>query len=229
MTKVRWVVEEINGRLKKWKFLDHVVPNSHIPYLGDFVRIVASLLNKYKPPIKTNDDGDDNLARNMRLACASVENPVEKRVSENHGRSKTWNAIDAQDLQVDFPVLSLDHLRNLTFGIYQLKQASRYTDEHLNGGDYHIHLSTAELDILHARIQSRHVASKQYNLWIQYSPTEIQGWYCQCKGGARTVGCCAHVCSVIWFLSYAGQQQYAPKADKYSPSLRNASTIDKTD
>lgn len=40
--------------------------------------MLASLLNKYKPPIKTNDDGDDNFARNMRLACASVENPVEK-------------------------------------------------------------------------------------------------------------------------------------------------------
>lgn len=87
------------------------------------MRIVASLLNKYKPPIKINDDGDDNLARTMQLACASVENPVEKRVSENpsvrfYGRSKTWKAIYAHDL-VDFPILSLD-LRNLTFVIYQL-------------------------------------------------------------------------------------------------------------
>ena len=84
VTKVHWVVEVVNGRLKKLKFLDRVVPNSHIPYiLGDFVRIVASLLNKYKPPIKINDDGDNNLARTMRLACSSVENPVEKSVLEN--------------------------------------------------------------------------------------------------------------------------------------------------
>lgn len=111
VTNVRWVVEAVNDRLKKWKFLDHVVQNNHIPYIGDLVRIVASLLDKYKPPIKTNDDEYDNLTRNMRLACAL----------RFHGRSKTWKAIDAQDLQVAFPVLSLDHLRNLTIGIYQLK------------------------------------------------------------------------------------------------------------
>lgn len=41
---------------------------------------------------------------------------------------------------------------------YQRKQVSRYTDEHLTGSNYHIQLSTAERDILHACIQ--------YNLWI---------------------------------------------------------------
>lgn len=34
---------------------------------------MASLF-KDKPPFKTNDEGVDNLVRNMRLACASVEN-----------------------------------------------------------------------------------------------------------------------------------------------------------
>ncbi|KAJ8676789.1 hypothetical protein QAD02_012576 [Eretmocerus hayati] len=28
-------------------------------------------------------------------------------------------------------------------------------------------------------------------------------YYCQCKNGARTIGCCAHVMSVIWFLGHA--------------------------
>lgn len=74
----------------------------------------------------------------MQRACASVENPVEKRVSGTrshrfHGLSKTWKDIDAHALHVDFPVLSLDHLRNLKCGIYQLKQTSRYADENLTG------------------------------------------------------------------------------------------------
>lgn len=29
VTKIRWVVEAANGRLKKWRFLDNVVCNSH--------------------------------------------------------------------------------------------------------------------------------------------------------------------------------------------------------
>ncbi|KAJ8687901.1 hypothetical protein QAD02_023696 [Eretmocerus hayati] len=32
-------------------------------------------------------------------------------------------------------------------------------------------------------------------------------YYCQCKNGARTIGCCAHVMSVLWFLGYA---RYVP-------------------
>ena len=52
-------------------------------------------------------------------------------------------------------------------------------------------------------MQSRHTSSKTYNLWIQYEPEEkISGWYCQCKTGARTIGCCAHIAAVIWFLSF---------------------------
>lgn len=82
--KVYWVVEVVNGRLKKLKFLDRVVLNSYILYIfGDFVRIVVSFFNKYKSFIKINDDGDNNLVRIMRFACLLVENLVEKSVLEN--------------------------------------------------------------------------------------------------------------------------------------------------
>ena len=30
----------------------------------------------------------------------------------------------------------------------------------------------------------------------------ITGWYCQCKVGARTIGCCAHVAAVLWYLGH---------------------------
>lgn len=35
----------------------------------------------------------------------------------------------------------------------------------------------------------------------------ILGYYCTCKAGARTLGCCAHVASVLWFLGWARHQQ----------------------
>ena len=34
----------------------------------------------------------------------------------------------------------------------------------------------------------------------------IFGWFCQCKNGARTLGCCAHVASVLWFMGFARYQ-----------------------
>ena len=31
----------------------------------------------------------------------------------------------------------------------------------------------------------------------------ITAWYCTCTAGAITVGRCAHVASIIWYLTYA--------------------------
>lgn len=59
---------------------------------------------------------------------------VEKRFSDTpllifHGRSKIKKTVDAHDLQVDFPVLFLIHLRNLIFGIISV---NKYLDILMN-------------------------------------------------------------------------------------------------
>lgn len=38
VTKIRWVVEAVNGKIKLWKYFENVVPNSQIHYLCDYVR-----------------------------------------------------------------------------------------------------------------------------------------------------------------------------------------------
>ena len=42
------VMESANGRIKIWKVLENVVPNSCIPYSGDYVRIIRALCNAFK-------------------------------------------------------------------------------------------------------------------------------------------------------------------------------------
>ena len=123
----------------------------------------------------------------------------------------------------DFPRLSFEELNNLTLveahnqlyflslnrffiflGIYQLKQAKSYTIEHLSAdGKYAVKIGKHRPDIIKAKIQSRHKNSTSYDVWIRYLAQEILGWYCTCPAGARTVGCCAHVASIIWYLSFA--------------------------
>ena len=49
--KVRWVVESANSRIKRWKFLDKVLPTNQVPYVGDFVRIVCAISNKFLPAL----------------------------------------------------------------------------------------------------------------------------------------------------------------------------------
>ena len=48
----------------------------------------------------------------------------------------------------------------------------------------------------------------KYNIYISYNSDKdsrdaILGWYCQCKNGLRTLGCCADVARVIFYFSYA--------------------------
>jgi hypothetical protein len=41
VTKVRWVVEGANGRIKHWRLLDKVMHNHYVMSIGDFVRLFA--------------------------------------------------------------------------------------------------------------------------------------------------------------------------------------------
>lgn len=206
VTKIRWVVEAANGRLKKWRFLDNVVCNSHIPSIGDYVRIVCSLINKYRPPLKSDDPNDLGNGFQMLMMAKKNENVLKNLCdTEPHykyrANSKSWKRIDAHDAAVNFPTLSEEDVRQLTFGTYQIRQANSYIREHVDEtGQYAIDVSQMESDLIHCRLQSRHSSSTLYNLWIKFTDCAVTSWYCQCKSGARTLGCCSHICSVIWYL-----------------------------
>lgn len=88
---------------------------------------------------------------------------------------------------------------------FQIKQSISYTEEHLDpDGMYDMQVCKFNERILQIKIQSRHVSSKIHKIWIEYDGAEgtIEGWYCTCKAGARTLGCCAHIALVIWYLGY---------------------------
>jgi hypothetical protein len=58
VTKIRWVVEAVNARIKQFKFFANIVYNSSIPYLEQYLSIACALINKYRPPIKTSSEQD---------------------------------------------------------------------------------------------------------------------------------------------------------------------------
>ncbi|CAF3738772.1 unnamed protein product [Rotaria socialis] len=65
VTKVRWVVEAENGRIKQFKFLANTVANSSLPHLEQYLSIVCSIINRYRPPIKTSSIQDTVIADQM--------------------------------------------------------------------------------------------------------------------------------------------------------------------
>ena len=235
VTKIRWVIESVNGRIKQWKALDQVVPNSQIPWIGDNVRIVCAMCNRYRPSLVTNTSEDEAIALKM-LALAQKQNALEIRVkSENLNQKKTvWKTLDASDTANDFPSLSESDIRSLTLGVYQIKQAKSYAYEHLDKeGDYSYSVSKISQGLIRAQLQSRHVSSKQYFVYIQYDDlsegcNKIKEWYCQCRTGARTVGMCAHIASVIWYLGYGRHTDLKSRID-FGNYIDDAADIPETD
>ncbi|CAF1226558.1 unnamed protein product [Didymodactylos carnosus] len=133
-----------------------------------------------------------------------------------------------------------EQLRQLCFGVYQIKQARTYSEAHLNknDGDYEVELTKENETLIRCKIDSRHSNSTQYYCWIEFAMDEIvtsgsdsdndddtlvekfhekqpiKSWYCQCPAGEQTCGCCVHVTCVLWFLGYARHHQFTPSAYK---------------
>ncbi|KAJ8684876.1 hypothetical protein QAD02_020669 [Eretmocerus hayati] len=77
-----------------------------------------------------------------------------------------------------------------------------------------------EPGLLRARVYSRFRNAAKHQMWITYQPVgvdhdeninenadPITGYYCICRSGARTLGTCAHVTSVLWYLGYARHEE----------------------
>lgn len=127
-------------------------------------------------------------------------------------RHAVYSVIAASNEVVNFPILSLEDLRTLTLEIYEDKQAENYTHEYLkHGGSYEVMKCHDFPNLLRAKSRSRHFN----RLWVKYD-SEKEGveaicmGYCTCKCGARMVGCCAHVSSVLWFLGWKRHQSDEP-------------------
>jgi hypothetical protein len=85
--------------------------------------------------------------------------------------------------------------------------------------------------LIRVRLQSRHTSSRTYLLWIEYSPTEVTTWYCKCRAGARVVGVCSHIASILWYLGYARHKPHISYGVRnWGEHLADAShVIDHTD
>ena len=201
---MRWVVESANARIKRWKFLGRTLPTNQVPFIGDYVRIVCAISNKFFPPLSStvDRDADESEAAKMRHLSNPV-NVLKEYLEDNNmiRKSTPWKPIDDNDLD-DFPYLDEEQLRNITCGTYQLKLSSSYIQEHMDEeSDIFIHKEDPTL--IRVKIQSRHTSSKRYNVWIRYNFVEVQAWYCVCRAGARVVGMCAHVAAILWYIGNA--------------------------
>lgn len=193
-----------------------VIPNTLIPSIGNFVRIICALCNRFRSTFSPTEYSDtlDQLTLTM-LQKSKEPNWRLQYLQENELLNKRTVQTELKDgdrILHNFPKLPLDDLRNITLGVYQLKQAASYTKEHFTDcGLYELFVHKEQSNLLKVKMQSRHVRSTIHTPWIQFDSSNkqepIQGWYCTCKVGARVVDCCPHIASVVWYLDY---ERYQP-------------------
>jgi hypothetical protein len=99
--------------------------------------------------------------------------------------------------------------------VFQLKRARSYAEEKtsttdLTGTvDYTIYRSKEFPNIIRIPTRSAHVNRLTHNPIIQFTSNDILEWWCDCPTGNGMLGCCSHIASAIWFLSYERWQLHS--------------------
>lgn len=221
VTKSRWIVEARNGHLRSvFKFLAQTLNLQYAKKLNSFYRIAGAILNRYHPVIFMQD-ATIQLAREM-INRSIMPNVVKARVEVDNliRRNGQWVPLNDQGL-IDFPILNLNYLRDLTVGTYQVDLSSSYIQDKLirdNDEQFQLDENVNEPGFLRIRLYSRFRNATKHQVFISYVANDeddqdydqndvIQGYYCTCQSGARTLGTCAHVASVLWYLGHARHLQ----------------------
>ncbi len=209
----RWVVESVNGRIKNvFPFFKHTIEGSYVPKIMRFNKIACAIMNKYFPPLIDNKDFHKVISEvTTNHQCQTNELKAEIESLGLKRMTSRWEKASGSSV-FDFPKLSMDDLKRITLGTYQIKIAAKYIDSHMKeDNNFGIFVHRENESIIRAKIQSRFSRSKTHDAWVKFNNDEtgyeaIKGLYCTCKVGERTLGCCSHLTSIIRYLGFDRHQ-----------------------
>ena len=210
VTKIRWAVEAVHGIIKqKYRLLDKVIDNKLLPKIGMYFRIAAFLQNQFGKELQSDKEFSDEIVERMKQQ-KKIENTLAIEAEEKGWFRKkvVFQSISSNDI-FDFPEMTDKDLKILFTGSYQLSQAVSYLAEMMNeDGSLNLQFVKDATNILKIQVQSRHVSRKLYRCFVEYEPNSvgvsgIKRYACECANGRRTVGCCSHIATVVYYLSHA--------------------------
>lgn len=248
VTKVRWVNEQVFGRLKK-KFKIFAIPAHNATLLHDYdsLLIAFALLNLFHEPILSDKEhGDIAIIMKSRL---DVPNRLKDIVNQfNLSKVKVpyidlnYTELDNEEnnLELGFPQLTLADLHAVSLGPYQINNAVSYYAQHQkeniflvqkfrstprytwNYDDFGINVLDPLL--VKAYMKSRFRSTKNHHIFVLIDKSKsgrdaIVEYFCTCETGSRTVGCCSHIMTIIWYLGYG---QYS-EITVPNPNISNVS------
>ncbi len=96
----------------------HIIQNSTLRFISDYLDIICSLINKYQCPAVKDIDNSREVAMKMR-EMLTTENRLQARLAQHTGStSMHWSKQDASNFP--FPPLTEQNIRDLTFGNIKL-------------------------------------------------------------------------------------------------------------
>lgn len=230
VTKTRFVVEARNGNLKTI-FRNFAKDWSTISakHLREELRIAAAIINKYFNSVVA-DKGKEEVTANAMMTALPMPNIMKPIITQDafQDEMRSFQQIDTDNFQ--FPQFAKEELHQFTLGTYQIKQAKSYANHHKRAkmdwnteylcymcptdttqkffADVIRDTNTSQPVLVFTRMASRFRSNKSHDSYIlanasKNGPSAIFGYCCECQNGLRTVGCCSHVATSIFYLCYA--------------------------
>lgn len=200
-----------------------MIEGTYVPKIMRFNRVACAIINKYFPPLFTNKEFHGTISKVVKNQNPHT-NELKKEIEDLGIQRMTtrWEKANQNSIR-NFPLLTMEDLQRITLGSYQIAISGKYIEQHLkDDSHFGIFIHRENDQIVRAKIQSRFSRSKTHNTWVKFNENEtgfpaIIGYYCSCKVGERTLGCCSHVACV---LRYLGHDRHDPP--KPSCQIRNA-------
>jgi hypothetical protein len=83
VTMLRWVVESVNARIKRFKWFNQVITNSSLPSIQDFTAIIAALLNCFHTPMVTPSPNNGAIILHMN-SLRTKSNALQTYIIDNN-------------------------------------------------------------------------------------------------------------------------------------------------
>lgn len=232
VTKVRYIVEQAFGRLKKrFKFFAIPAHNGSLKHDFELLTVAFSLMNLFHQPI-TSDNQDSEQILQIMMAKKNSPNLLQVLVETRRliRHQVSFVQLDSTEHQIEtiFPQLTIDELRLISLGSYQIRNSLSYLAEHVQANDGVFQIAIFDSSqrrsvlpilysefginvhqplLLKSKLHSRFRGAKEHCQFILVDQSlsgvdAIVGTFCNCECGSRTVGVCSHVMTIIYYLSY---------------------------
>lgn len=224
VTKMRFAIETANGRMKsKWNLFAKIIPSILTPHLMPDYKVGAAILNAFAKPIICDKIDFQTIGTRM-MDLVNKKNELSRIIKSKRFQriqKHCFGTIEEKDLT--FPRFNKEQLKNFSLGTYAIRQAISYAAEHKKvHGQFKIsilpndHLQALfkkvclkkKIDrpiFISVNMKSRYRGKKKHMIYILYDSNGDIGkilHYCTCQHGQRTIGCCAHIMTVVWYFSF---------------------------